>query len=233
MKATPIPDLILKRKFLITTTWSFPQWYWSVAGCVKAWWGDRPNNPASHQFPTCSGRARMHLLCTCVLSLSLVLVMSSPLVNGTVSSSFRDCSQYFYMQTPPAGIRGASLKRICQKYSDKLRYATLYESSRHLPLFSAYIFKKSDGKRRMDTPWMYEPQVWICWLQLSWLPHLLFVAYFSVKLVTERIWNNQVDSGVEVKIVLDLTQQMETCLRHMQFVKPHLCFWVVREGPFL
>nr|XP_020476142.1 endonuclease domain-containing 1 protein-like [Monopterus albus] len=59
----------------------------------------------------------------------------------------------------PPGIRGASLKRICQKYADKLRYATFYDSSRHLPLYSAYVFKKSDGKRRMDTPWMYEPQL--------------------------------------------------------------------------
>uniref|UniRef100_A0A3Q3RV37 Si:dkey-85k7.11 n=1 Tax=Mastacembelus armatus TaxID=205130 RepID=A0A3Q3RV37_9TELE len=95
----------------------------------------------------------MHLFCTCVLSLSLLMV------RATVSGSFKDCSHFFYMQTPPAGIRGASLKRICQKYADKLRYATLYDSSRRLPLYSAYVFKKSDGKRRMDTPWMYEPQL--------------------------------------------------------------------------
>ncbi|MEQ2307249.1 hypothetical protein AMECASPLE_016379 [Ameca splendens] len=57
------------------------------------------------------------------------------------------------------GIRRTSLKNICQKYADKLRYATLYDSSHHLPLYSAYIFKKSDGKRRADTPWMYEPQL--------------------------------------------------------------------------
>lgn len=56
-------------------------------------------------------------------------------------------------------MKGTSLRRICQKYADKLRYATLYDSSRRLPLYSAYIFKKSDGKRRVDTPWMYEPQV--------------------------------------------------------------------------
>uniref|UniRef100_A0A3Q1HCF1 Si:dkey-85k7.11 n=1 Tax=Acanthochromis polyacanthus TaxID=80966 RepID=A0A3Q1HCF1_9TELE len=78
---------------------------------------------------------------------------------ATVSNNFKDCSHFFYMQTPPAGIRGTSLKRICQKYADKLRYATLYDSSLRLPLYSAYIFKKSDGRRRMDTPWMYEPQV--------------------------------------------------------------------------
>ncbi|XP_034532251.1 endonuclease domain-containing 1 protein-like [Notolabrus celidotus] len=63
------------------------------------------------------------------------------------------------MQTPPAGIKGTTLKRICQKYADKLRFATLYDSSHRLPVFSAYIFKKSDGKKRMDTPWMYEPQL--------------------------------------------------------------------------
>ncbi|KAI9538151.1 hypothetical protein NQZ68_017884 [Dissostichus eleginoides] len=99
----------------------------------------------------------MHLVGTCVLSFSLL--MASPLVSATVSKSFKDCSHFFYMQSPPAGIKGTNLRRVCQKYADKLRYATLYDSSRHLPLYSAYIFKKSDGKRRMDTPWMYEPQL--------------------------------------------------------------------------
>ncbi|KAF0039100.1 hypothetical protein F2P81_009584 [Scophthalmus maximus] len=85
--------------------------------------------------------------------------MASPLVTATVSRSFKDCSHFFYMQTPPAGIAGTSLKRICQMYADKVRYATLYDCSLRLPLYSAYIFQKSDGKRRMDTPWMYEPQL--------------------------------------------------------------------------
>ncbi|XP_006807414.1 endonuclease domain-containing 1 protein [Neolamprologus brichardi] len=99
----------------------------------------------------------MHLFFTSLFPITLL--MASHLVSATVSKSFKECSQFFYMQTPPAGIRGTSLKWICQKYADKLRYATLYDSSRHLPLYSAYVFKKSDGKRRMDTPWMYEPQL--------------------------------------------------------------------------
>ncbi len=99
----------------------------------------------------------MYLFCSCILTSSLL--MASLLVSASVSKSFKDCSHFFYMQTPPAGMKGANLRRICQKYADKLRYATLYDSSRRLPLYSAYIFKKSDGKRRMDTPWMYEPQV--------------------------------------------------------------------------
>ncbi|XP_015229279.1 PREDICTED: endonuclease domain-containing 1 protein-like [Cyprinodon variegatus] len=96
---------------------------------------------------------KMHLFGACILSFCFMMV------NATVSKSFRDCGQFFYMQTAPSGIGGTSLKRICQKYADKLRYATLYDSSLRLPLYSAYIFKKSDGKRRADTPWMYEPQL--------------------------------------------------------------------------
>uniref|UniRef100_A0A3P8W4W9 Si:dkey-85k7.11 n=1 Tax=Cynoglossus semilaevis TaxID=244447 RepID=A0A3P8W4W9_CYNSE len=75
--------------------------------------------------------------------------MASTLVSATVSNSFRYCIHFFYMQTPPVGIRGTSLRKICQKYKDTLHYATLYDSSQRLPLYSAY----------MDTPWMYEPQL--------------------------------------------------------------------------
>uniref|UniRef100_A0A667XKN9 Si:dkey-85k7.11 n=1 Tax=Myripristis murdjan TaxID=586833 RepID=A0A667XKN9_9TELE len=87
------------------------------------------------------------------------LVTLGNTLGASVSKNFKDCSHFFYMQTPPAGIRETNLRRICQRYKDKPRYATLYDGSRRLPLYSAYIFKKTDGKRRMDTPWMYEPQL--------------------------------------------------------------------------
>ncbi|KAM3590044.1 uncharacterized protein V6R79_002586 [Siganus canaliculatus] len=99
----------------------------------------------------------MHLYLVCIFSISLL--MATSLVSSSVSANFKECSHFFYMQTPPAGLKGTNQKRICQKYADKLRYATLFDSSRHVPVYSAYIFKKSDGKRRMDTPWMYEPQL--------------------------------------------------------------------------
>lgn len=99
----------------------------------------------------------LRLFCTCVLCFSLLT--EPPLVRASVLDSFKGCRHFFYMQTPPAGLKGAGPRTICQKYADKLCYATLYDSSRRLPLYSAYIFQKSDGKRRMDTPWMYEPQV--------------------------------------------------------------------------
>ncbi|XP_062372030.1 endonuclease domain-containing 1 protein-like [Sardina pilchardus] len=91
--------------------------------------------------------------------LALHLSAGVRLAGAAVSDSFRECSQFFYMRTAPAGIRGGNLRRICQRYDDEPRYATLYDASRRLAVFSAYTFKKTDGRSRVDTPWMYEPQL--------------------------------------------------------------------------
>ncbi|CAL8241535.1 unnamed protein product [Merluccius merluccius] len=99
----------------------------------------------------------MPLFKACLLSLHL---LTGPgLTGASVFASFRDCSHVFHMHTPPVGIRGKNLKSICQRYRDKARYATLYDGGRRLALYSAYVFKKSDGRGRVDTPWMYEPQL--------------------------------------------------------------------------
>lgn len=61
---------------------------------------------------------------------------------------------------------------------------------RCLPLYLAFIFKKSDGKRRMDIPWIYEPQVekaalciwFICHLMVSLRKADCFWAIMTLKL---------------------------------------------------
>lgn len=101
-------------------------------------------------------------LSACVSALCLLM---PPLLGGaSVAGTFRECGRFFYMQTPPGGVAGTSLRPICQRYADGARYATLYDGARRLPFYSAYVFKKTDGKRRMDTPWMYEPQVGGAWI---------------------------------------------------------------------
>ncbi|KAJ7996579.1 hypothetical protein DPEC_G00238530 [Dallia pectoralis] len=70
------------------------------------------------------------------------------------------CKDSLYMGTPPRGYLGLSnLKKICQRLEDKPRFVTLYDPRRHMPLYSAYTFKRSDGDKSMDQPWMYEPQL--------------------------------------------------------------------------
>lgn len=70
-----------------------------------------------------------------------------------------ECRQFLYMGTPPTGLQHDSLQFICQLYNKKPRYVTLYSTRDHIPVYSAYTFKRSDGEKCMDVPWMYEPQV--------------------------------------------------------------------------
>ncbi|CDQ84375.1 endonuclease domain-containing 1 protein [Oncorhynchus mykiss] len=70
------------------------------------------------------------------------------------------CKDSLYMGTPPRGyLLGNSLKKLCQRYEDKPRFVTLYDPHKHIPVYSAYTFKKSDGEKRVDFPWMFEPQL--------------------------------------------------------------------------
>ncbi|XP_062342146.1 endonuclease domain-containing 1 protein-like [Osmerus eperlanus] len=70
------------------------------------------------------------------------------------------CKNSLYMGTAPRGyLAQHSLRKICQRLADKPRFATLYDSRRHMPLYSAYTLKKSDGEKTVDQPWMYEPQL--------------------------------------------------------------------------
>uniref|UniRef100_A0A672R1G0 Si:dkey-85k7.10 n=1 Tax=Sinocyclocheilus grahami TaxID=75366 RepID=A0A672R1G0_SINGR len=69
------------------------------------------------------------------------------------------CKDFLYMGTPPRGYLSTSLKKICQRYVDNPRFVTLYDPKKHIPIYSAYTFKKSDGEKRVDIPWMFEPQL--------------------------------------------------------------------------
>lgn len=63
------------------------------------------------------------------------------------------------MGTPPTGLEHHSVKYICHFYNKKPRYVTLYNTEDHIPIYSAYTFKRTDGEICVDVTWMYEPQV--------------------------------------------------------------------------
>lgn len=68
------------------------------------------------------------------------------------------CKNSWYMGTPPWGIINDKLKKICQRYADKLHFVTLYDPQKRIPVYSAYSIK-TEGERRVDYSWMHEPQV--------------------------------------------------------------------------
>ncbi|XP_064185984.1 endonuclease domain-containing 1 protein-like [Anguilla rostrata] len=70
-----------------------------------------------------------------------------------------ECRAFLYRGTAPAGLESPSLRRICQRYGGRARYVTLYDTAGRAPVYSAYTFKRSDGERRANAPWMFEPQL--------------------------------------------------------------------------
>lgn len=102
----------------------------------------------------------MNALTPLVFALSMVCSLAP--TSATVVQDFNHverCKDSLYMGTPPRGIIDSKLKKICQRYADKPRYVTLYDPQKRIPVYSAYTFKKTEGDRRVDYPWMYEPQV--------------------------------------------------------------------------
>ncbi|KAK9400216.1 ENDOD1: Endonuclease domain-containing 1 protein [Crotalus adamanteus] len=80
---------------------------------------------------------------------------------GKVVSSFRECSQFFLDRKYPSLAPG-NPARICQRYKNQKkgqhRFATMYDTHRHIPIFSAYIlYPYNSGQRIVD--WKIEPQV--------------------------------------------------------------------------
>ncbi|CAB1316159.1 unnamed protein product [Coregonus sp. 'balchen'] len=83
----------------------------------------------------------------------LVLVMVEAEVQENYSPA---CREFMYMGTPPLGLEDKGLKKICQSYNGKPRFVTLYDTFDHIPVYSAYTFKRSDGAKKVDVPWIFE-----------------------------------------------------------------------------
>lgn len=84
---------------------------------------------------------------------------------GEVVKDFKDCKkQFFHKGDPPEfenSLTDARYVRICQKYKNEYRYATLYDTKNKIPVYSAYKYeRKEDCKvKRPDITWMIEPQI--------------------------------------------------------------------------
>ena len=99
------------------------------------------------------------LLRSFLLQMLLLLQGGQAAVVGDLNH-VQHCKDFLYMGTPPRGyLHSDSFKNICQQYEDQPRYVTLYDARRHIPIYSAYTFKKSNGEKTVDSPWMFEPQV--------------------------------------------------------------------------
>ncbi|XP_066490669.1 endonuclease domain-containing 1 protein-like [Tiliqua scincoides] len=79
--------------------------------------------------------------------------------NSEVVTSFEDtCPQFFFRGTPPGdSLEPTNLARICQRYKNQYRFATLYDKDNRIPVYSAYIY--NPGRAKRPNKWMVEPQL--------------------------------------------------------------------------
>ncbi|XP_031707431.1 endonuclease domain-containing 1 protein-like [Anarrhichthys ocellatus] len=90
---------------------------------------------------------------------ALVYLITSAVRGRVEKEPSPECRAFLYMGTPPTGLEHPSLQFICQRYNKRPRYMTLFNTVDHIPVYSAYTFKRSDGEKCVDVPWMYEPQL--------------------------------------------------------------------------
>ncbi|XP_041938943.1 endonuclease domain-containing 1 protein-like [Alosa sapidissima] len=90
----------------------------------------------------------------CWLPLLPVLSTLLCLSQGDVGD-FSPCLNFFYRYWPPSGLSGTP---ICQNYTNRYYFATLYSRERRSPWFSAYLYTTPAGKRPKGV-WKYEPQL--------------------------------------------------------------------------
>ncbi|XP_045067736.1 endonuclease domain-containing 1 protein-like [Coregonus clupeaformis] len=105
------------------------------------------------------------------LSALLLLSLLPPSLSEVVNRFDPKCSDFFLKGTTPnlPGILVGGIvlnpdqdpdryKLICQKYEGKYRFATLYDTTNKIPVFSAYTYTDApEGRPKIS--WMIEPQL--------------------------------------------------------------------------
>ncbi|KAL7868957.1 hypothetical protein SRHO_G00103410 [Serrasalmus rhombeus] len=80
---------------------------------------------------------------------ALLLLLTLGALGDVVDDFTKHCSQFFLDGKPPRMFPDSNAvsddyKQICQKYKNKYHYATLYDTKRKIPVYSAYEFKRTE-----------------------------------------------------------------------------------------
>ncbi|XP_026995929.2 endonuclease domain-containing 1 protein-like [Tachysurus fulvidraco] len=101
-----------------------------------------------------------------LLSLVLLLSSFSSLTLTEVVKSFKQSCPNFFVRNPkktsdiiiPTIFTGRQYKTICQRWENKYRFATVYDTVRRIPVYSAYTLLQAGTTVRSDE-WKIEPQL--------------------------------------------------------------------------
>ena len=93
-----------------------------------------------------------------LVSAFLLLALGYLATAEVVASFTGTCSNFFLRNQPPTGPTGPQYKEICQKKAGNYEFATLYDTSNKIPVYSAYEYQ-AYGRCSRKTSWYIEPQV--------------------------------------------------------------------------
>ncbi|XP_053540152.1 endonuclease domain-containing 1 protein [Ictalurus punctatus] len=101
-----------------------------------------------------------------LLALVLLLSTFSSLTLTMVVNSFKQSCPSFFIRNPevkneiiiPTIFHGDQYKKICQLWKKATRFATVYDTVRRIPVYSAYTLLKVEKTKRSDV-WKIEPQL--------------------------------------------------------------------------
>ncbi|XP_075769840.1 endonuclease domain-containing 1 protein-like [Pelodiscus sinensis] len=97
-------------------------------------------------------------------------VLCAGLARAEVVSDFSPCKQFFYGGEAPQGFGTATTANICQRYANVYRFATLYDKSSHIPVWSAYTLDPKNCKPEDPKDENKPTKLWKVEPQLSGLP---------------------------------------------------------------
>ncbi|XP_060774056.1 endonuclease domain-containing 1 protein-like [Neoarius graeffei] len=128
--------------------------------------------------------------------LALVLLLaafSSPILTEVVGSFQQSCPNFFIRNPAkqnqiivPTVFSGRQYQKICQRLENGYRFATVYDTVRRIPVYSAYTFINEVITQRSD--WKIEPQ-------LENIPEYKDIRYMiDSPRDPGDIWNQAVDS---------------------------------------
>ncbi|XP_034766882.2 endonuclease domain-containing 1 protein-like [Acipenser ruthenus] len=97
----------------------------------------------------------MGFVCGVFLLLTLPALARTEVVND-----FKVCKDFFLeSKAPTVQLDQNRYKRICQKYKNKYEFATLYDTTNRIPVYSAYTYSDCDEGERKKRNWAIEPQL--------------------------------------------------------------------------